>query len=140
MVMPSSSTSVESTFLGYKVFKLLRVMNNYSQNSNMNFLDTTNKQTPTAGGNTDQTGHTGSNNRGFMDRVNNAVGGGQTGEQNEDLLDKGVDMFQQRVMGAGDQKNESALEQAKDEQISDAIRRGYKSTTGSEFPVKDKTN
>ena len=41
-------------------------------------------------------------------------------------------------MGAGPQDNESAIEQAKDEQISDYIRSQYKSTTGSEFPVKDK--
>lgn len=41
-------------------------------------------------------------------------------------------------MGGGDQSNESAIEQAKDEQISDFIRGQYKSTTGKEFPVKDK--
>jgi len=41
-------------------------------------------------------------------------------------------------MGAGPQDNESALEQAKDEQISDAIRKQYKSATGSDVPVKDK--
>jgi len=37
------------------------------------------------------------------------------------------------------QSNESAVEQAKDEKISDAIRRQYKNTTGSEFPVADKS-
>ena len=41
-------------------------------------------------------------------------------------------------MGAGDQSNESAVEQAKDEQISDYIRKQYKSTAGSDFPIKDK--
>ena len=41
-------------------------------------------------------------------------------------------------MGGGKQDNESALEQAKDEQISDFIRDKYKSTTGKEFPVADK--
>lgn len=41
-------------------------------------------------------------------------------------------------MGGGDQSNESAVEQAKDEQISDYIRNQYKSTTGKEFPVEDK--
>ena len=41
-------------------------------------------------------------------------------------------------MGAGDQSNESAVEQAKDEQISDFIRGKYKSTTGSDMPIKDK--
>lgn len=42
-------------------------------------------------------------------------------------------------MGAGDQSNESAVEQAKDEQISDFIRKQYKSTTGKDFPVADKS-
>ncbi|KAG9083060.1 hypothetical protein FS749_006329 [Ceratobasidium sp. UAMH 11750] len=73
-----------------------------------------------------------------METINNALGGGQKGEQKEDLLDKGVDSVQQ-AMGGGDQSNESALEQAKDEQISDAIRSGYKSATGSEVPIQDKS-
>lgn len=34
----------------------------------------------------------------------------------------GIDMFQEKVMGAGPQDNESAIEQAKDEQMSDFIR------------------
>ncbi|KAG8712936.1 hypothetical protein FRC09_019303 [Ceratobasidium sp. 395] len=72
-----------------------------------------------------------------MDSINNALGGGQQSEQKEDMLDKGVDFVQQR-MGGGDQSNESALEQAKDEQISDAIRSGYKSATGSDVPIQDK--
>jgi hypothetical protein len=41
-------------------------------------------------------------------------------------------------MGAGDQSNESAIEQAKDEQISDFLRNQYKSTTGKDIPIKDK--
>ena len=41
-------------------------------------------------------------------------------------------------MGAGKQDNESAIEQAKDEQISDFIRAQYKSTTGKDMPIKDK--
>jgi hypothetical protein len=41
-------------------------------------------------------------------------------------------------MGAGPQDNESAVEQAKDEQISDFLRGKYKSTTGGDFPIKDK--
>lgn len=41
-------------------------------------------------------------------------------------------------MGQGDQSNESAAEQAKDEAISDAIRDQYKSATGSDFPIEDK--
>ncbi|PPQ92820.1 hypothetical protein CVT25_004078 [Psilocybe cyanescens] len=81
---------------------------------------------------------TGNGGGGLSDRVNGALGGGQAGEKNEDMLDKGVDFVQERFMGAGPQNNESAAEQAKDEQISDAIRRGYKSTTGSDFPIKDK--
>lgn len=47
-------------------------------------------------------------------------------------------MVQERFMGAGDQSNESAVEQAKDEQISDFIRGQYKSATGSDMPIKDK--
>lgn len=50
----------------------------------------------------------------------------------------GVDLFQQHVLGQGPQDNESAVEQAKDEQISDFIRGQYKSTTGSDIPIKDK--
>lgn len=53
------------------------------------------------------------------------------------FLSVGVDYVQQ-YMGGGDQSNESAIEQAKDEQISDFIRGQYKSTTGKDFPVKDK--
>ncbi|QRW16553.1 hypothetical protein RhiXN_04554 [Rhizoctonia solani] len=78
---------------------------------------------------------------GIMSGINNALGGGQRGEQNEGksnhLLDKGVDYVQER-MGGGDQSNESAAEQAKDEAISDAIRAQYKNTTGSDFPIADK--
>lgn len=33
---------------------------------------------------------------------------------------------------------QSAVEQAKDEQISDYIRSSYKSATGSDVPIKDK--
>ncbi|KAF8890130.1 hypothetical protein BD779DRAFT_1412612, partial [Infundibulicybe gibba] len=71
-------------------------------------------------------------------KVNNTLGGGQTGERNEDGLDKGVDFVQEHVLGAGPQNNESAMEQAKDEQISDGIRKGYKGTTGRDFPIADK--
>lgn len=41
-------------------------------------------------------------------------------------------------MGQGPQNNENAMEQAKDEQISDFIRGQYKSATGSDIPIKDK--
>lgn len=53
-------------------------------------------------------------------------------------IQSGVDYVQEHFLGGGKQDNESALEQAKDEQISDAIRRGYKSTTGKDFFVPDK--
>ncbi|KAG8717623.1 hypothetical protein FRC11_003731 [Ceratobasidium sp. 423] len=69
-----------------------------------------------------QTGGSG----GFMGLLNNAAGGGKTGEAKEDGLDKGP------------QNNESALEQAKDEQISDFIRSQYKGATGKDFPIADK--
>lgn len=46
--------------------------------------------------------------------------------------------YVQEATGGGDQSNESAIEQAKDEQISDFIREQYKSATGSDFPIKDK--
>lgn len=44
----------------------------------------------------------------------------------------------QQAMGQGDQSNESAAEQFKDEQISDMIRSQYKSLSGKDFPVEDK--
>ena len=47
-------------------------------------------------------------------------------------------MVQQYGFGGGDQSNESAVEQAKDEQISDFIRGQYKSKTGSDIPIQDK--
>lgn len=50
----------------------------------------------------------------------------------------GVDFVQEKFMGQGPQDNESAVEQAKDEQISDFIRGQYKSATGSDIPIKDK--
>ncbi|RYP46905.1 hypothetical protein DL768_006939 [Monosporascus sp. mg162] len=75
---------------------------------------------------------------GIMGKLNTMAGGGKQSEKNEDALDKGVDFVQQHVLGQGDQSNESAAEQAKDEQISDFVRGQYKSTTGSDVPVKDK--
>ena len=47
-------------------------------------------------------------------------------------------MVQEKFMGQGAQNNESAMEQAKDEQISDYIRGQYKSATGGDMPIKDK--
>ncbi|GAB1527910.1 hypothetical protein RhiTH_011098 [Rhizoctonia solani] len=75
---------------------------------------------------------------GFMGMINNAAGGGQAGEAKEDGLDKAIDWVQEKYLGQGDQSNESALEQAKDEQISDFIRAQYKSATGKDFPIADK--
>ena len=46
--------------------------------------------------------------------------------------------MQEKVLGQGDQSNETAAEQAKDEAISDFIRGQYKGTTGTDFPIKDK--
>ncbi|KAJ4370638.1 hypothetical protein N0V83_005159 [Neocucurbitaria cava] len=75
---------------------------------------------------------------GIGDKLNSAAGGGRESEKNEDYLDKGVDFVQEKFMGQGAQDNESAVEQAKDEQISDMIRSQYKSATGSDIPIKDK--
>ncbi|KAF3063481.1 hypothetical protein GL218_02760 [Daldinia childiae] len=77
-------------------------------------------------------------NAGFLDKLNSVAGGGKESEKSEDALDKGIDWVQEHVLGQGDQSNESAVEQAKDEQISDYIRDQYKKTTGSDIPVKDK--
>ncbi|RMZ92665.1 hypothetical protein DV736_g123, partial [Chaetothyriales sp. CBS 134916] len=75
---------------------------------------------------------------GLGDKLNSAAGGGKESEKDEDLLDKGVDLVQEHILHQGPQDNESAIEQAKDEQISDFIRDKYKSATGSEIPIKDK--
>ncbi|TGJ87610.1 hypothetical protein E0Z10_g1089 [Xylaria hypoxylon] len=75
---------------------------------------------------------------GFMGKLNSMAGGGKESEKNEDTLDKGVDWVQEHVLGQGDQSNESAAEQAKDEQISDFVRGQYKKSTGSDIPVQDK--
>jgi hypothetical protein len=45
---------------------------------------------------------------------------------------------QEKFLGQGKQDNESAVEQAKDEQISDIILNQYKDRTGKDFPVTDK--
>ena len=81
---------------------------------------------------------------GLGDKLNSAAGGGRQSEKDEDYLDKGersetqlcailqvlmrsfpplgVDFVQEKFLGQGPQDNESAVEQAKDEQISDFIR------------------
>lgn len=51
---------------------------------------------------------------------------------------KAIDFVQEHILKQGDQSNESAVEQFKDEQISDAIRSAYRSVTGHDVPVKDK--
>jgi hypothetical protein len=43
-------------------------------------------------------------------------------------------MFQEHVMKAGPQSNESAIEQAKDQQIKEALKGGYKKATGKDLP------
>ncbi|GJC83017.1 hypothetical protein ColTof4_02163 [Colletotrichum tofieldiae] len=75
---------------------------------------------------------------GFMDKLNGMAGGGRESEKREDGLDKAVDFVQEKFLGQGPQDNESAAEQAKDEQISDFIRSQYKNTTGKEVPIEDK--
>ncbi|KAL1591612.1 hypothetical protein SLS60_011862 [Paraconiothyrium brasiliense] len=75
---------------------------------------------------------------GLGNKANEAAGGGAAGEKNEDMLDKGVDFVQEKFLGQGSQDNESALEQAKDEKISDFIRGQYKNVSGSDVPIKDK--
>jgi len=75
---------------------------------------------------------------GLKNKANSAAGGGAEGEKNEDYLDKGIDMVQEKFLGQGAQDNESAVEQAKDEQISDFIRKQYKDRTGGDLPIADK--
>ncbi|CAE6522183.1 unnamed protein product [Rhizoctonia solani] len=74
----------------------------------------------------------------FSGKLNELAGGGKKSEANEDKLDKLVDLYQEHIMKQGPQNNESAFEQAKDEQISDAIRAGFRMVTGKEVPLKDK--
>ncbi|KAG8759942.1 hypothetical protein FRC11_001178 [Ceratobasidium sp. 423] len=71
-------------------------------------------------------------------KLNEMAGGGKKSEANEDKLDKVIDLYQEHVLKQGPQDNESAFEQAKDEQISDAIRAGFKMVTGKDVPLKDK--
>ncbi|KAH0291476.1 hypothetical protein M436DRAFT_61439 [Aureobasidium namibiae CBS 147.97] len=85
-----------------------------------------------------QQGESGGFLGGIGNKLNSAAGGGPESEKNEDYLDKGVDFVQEKFLGQGPQNNESAIEQAKDEQISDFIRKQWKSTSGSDFPIKDK--
>ncbi|KAH7271755.1 hypothetical protein FSOLCH5_004614 [Fusarium solani] len=106
-------------------------------------MDLLNKFTGGGSNNADQNQNQNQNQEsgsggGFMDKLNGMAGGGAQGEKNEDGLDKAVDYVQEKFLGQGDQSNESATEQAKDEAISDFIRDKYKETTGKEFFVDDK--
>ncbi|KAF5372316.1 hypothetical protein D9615_009243 [Tricholomella constricta] len=90
-------------------------------------------------GNKDENKNEGQGDSGnLLGKLNNALGGGASGEKKEDAVDKAVDFFQEHVLKAGPQTNESAIEQAKDEHISDAIRSGFKSMTGKDIPIADK--
>ena len=106
-----------------------------SSNENNNENPTSNTEQSSSGGGS---GGGGGFLSGIGDKINSAAGGGKESEKNEDYLDKGIDAIQQYGMGQGKQDNESAIEQAKDEQISDFIRGQYKSASGKEFPVEDK--
>ncbi|KAL8281329.1 hypothetical protein RQP46_006363 [Phenoliferia psychrophenolica] len=66
-------------------------------------------------------------------------GQGAAGEAKEDLLDKGIDAYQQYVLKEGPQDNENVVEQAKDKAIAQGIRGQYKSMTGNDFPIKEKS-
>ncbi|KAM0195067.1 hypothetical protein ACHAPA_005662 [Fusarium lateritium] len=95
-----------------------------NNNANTNTNDPSQQAAPESGG--------------LMGKLDGMAGGGAKGEQNEDGLDKAVDFVQEKFLGGGDQSNETAAEQAKDEAISDAIRGQYKTATGNEFFVADK--
>ncbi|KAM0457987.1 hypothetical protein ACHAPV_001354 [Trichoderma viride] len=106
-------------------------------------MDFVNKLTGSGNNSENRTGENNSEQQsgsggGFMSTMNNMAGGGAQGEKDEDFLDKGVDFVQEKFLGQGDQSNESAAEQQKDEVISDMIRDKYKGVTGSDFPIKDK--
>ncbi|KAK1252540.1 hypothetical protein MKX08_003727 [Trichoderma sp. CBMAI-0020] len=105
-------------------------------------MDFVNKLTGSGNNSENRTGENNSAQQsgggGFLGKMNGMAGGGAQGEKDEDFLDKGVDFIQEKFMGQGDQSNESAAEQQKDEVISDMIRDKYKGATGSDFPIKDK--
>ncbi|KAF2083568.1 hypothetical protein K490DRAFT_51339, partial [Saccharata proteae CBS 121410] len=72
------------------------------------------------------------------DQFDEGLGGGNSGEANEDLLDKAIDEFQEHVLHQGPQDDENAFEQIKDEQLARIIRAKYKARTGREFPIRDR--
>ncbi|PPQ93159.1 hypothetical protein CVT25_002415 [Psilocybe cyanescens] len=87
--------------------------------------------------------------------INGTLGGGEKGENKENYLDKdlttlppscpfhaprpAIDIVQEYALKAGDQSNESAIEQAKDAQVARAIRTGCRTVTGNDFPIAEKT-
>jgi len=79
------------------------------------------------------------NQRGwFSEKMNEMAGGGKKAELDEDGLDKAIDFFQHHMLKKGDQDDESAIEQMKDEQIAAGIKLAYKNATGHDFPSRDK--
>jgi len=120
--------------------QLKNTFNSFAGNNNSNEQRQTEGTGMAQQGNSTNSGN--SSGGGFLgglgDKFNSAAGGGRESEKNEDYLDKGVDFVQEKFLGQGPQDNESAVEQAKDEQISDFIRNKYKSTTGNDMPIKDK--
>ncbi|KAK0723304.1 hypothetical protein B0T26DRAFT_827716 [Lasiosphaeria miniovina] len=76
----------------------------------------------------------------FVNKIKSATSSSGKGasEKNEDYLDKGVDLVQEKVFKQGQQKNETDGEQAKDEKISDGIRTGYRKIMGKDIPIQDK--
>ncbi|PBL02943.1 hypothetical protein ARMGADRAFT_981894 [Armillaria gallica] len=77
--------------------------------------------------------------QGLRAKVNAALGGGTQAEADEDHLDKAIDFVQQHIFRQGTQSHESFLEQMKDEQIANMVRKQYKEKTGHEFPSSHKT-
>ncbi|PFH53544.1 hypothetical protein AMATHDRAFT_137527, partial [Amanita thiersii Skay4041] len=73
---------------------------------------------------------------GLAGKANEFLGGGSSGEKRE-VRFVGIDYVQENFLKEGSQSNESAFEQTKDAQIENMIRKGYKSATGSEFPLRD---
>ncbi|PPQ93155.1 hypothetical protein CVT25_010778 [Psilocybe cyanescens] len=101
-----------------------------------------NTQTTNGAESNDKTENNAQNNAtsAILGAINGVLGGGEKGEKKEDYLDKAIDLVQEHVLKAGDQSNESAIEQSKDAQVASAIRTGYKTVTGKDFPIAEKTS
>ncbi|KAG6818385.1 hypothetical protein H0H93_005417, partial [Arthromyces matolae] len=54
--------------------------------------------------------------------------------QDEDMLDKAIDLVQEYILREGPQDNETPLEKIKDKAIATAIRHQFKTVTGVELP------